>query len=63
MSTKNAANIVPLRKPVACANCGIKSSNDHFPFCSQRCKQLDLHHWFSQSYAIATNETYGFEER
>ena len=26
---------------------------EHFPFCSERCKNVDLGHWFSDSYAIS----------
>lgn len=25
----------------------------HFPFCSERCKMIDLGHWFTESYAIS----------
>ncbi len=26
------------------------------PFCSERCKQVDLGHWFSESYSVASKE-------
>ncbi len=26
--------------------------NDSFPFCSSRCKDLDLGHWFDEAYAV-----------
>lgn len=49
-------NVAPLRKPVDCPNCGKPSSRDHYPFCSQRCADVDLNRWFSGTYAIpATN--------
>ena len=25
----------------------------HFPFCSERCKMVDLGHWFSESYKVS----------
>ena len=26
--------------------------NDHFPFCSKRCKRVDLGRWFDESYTV-----------
>ena len=26
------------------------------PFCSERCRMIDLGHWFSENYAIASKE-------
>lgn len=45
-------NIEPLRKPVSCPSCDAISNREFYPFCSKRCSNLDLHRWFSQSYAI-----------
>jgi endogenous inhibitor of DNA gyrase (YacG/DUF329 family) len=28
-----------------------------FPFCSERCRQVDLGRWFSGQYAVPANET------
>ena len=25
----------------------------HFPFCSERCRMIDLGHWFDESYVIS----------
>ncbi|WP_075995546.1 DNA gyrase inhibitor YacG [Salaquimonas pukyongi] len=44
--------VAPLRKPVACPNCGKPSSRDTYPFCSTRCSDVDLNRWFSGSYAV-----------
>ena len=48
-----SARIEPLRKPCACPQCGKPSARDSYPFCSQRCAQIDLGRWFNQDYAIA----------
>ena len=45
----------PVRK-VRCPQCGGESiwspENSWRPFCSERCKQIDLGAWASESYAI-----------
>lgn len=33
-----------------------RSENKAFPFCSARCKQIDLAKWLSGDYRIPTNE-------
>ncbi|MBO6815725.1 MAG: DNA gyrase inhibitor YacG [Rhizobiaceae bacterium] len=55
-------NVEPLRKPVPCPHCETESSRQHYPFCSRRCADLDLHRWFSQSYAIPAREAGGLAE-
>ena len=35
-----------------CPICGKPASDGARPFCSDRCKDLDLHRWLSGSYAI-----------
>lgn len=32
------------------------ASDRHFPFCSERCKLLDIGAWLDGDYRIATNE-------
>jgi uncharacterized protein len=44
--------VEPLRKTRPCAECGKPSSRDHYPFCSDRCRSLDLSRWLNGSYAI-----------
>jgi len=39
-----------------CPVCGKATTPDRTPFCSLRCKDVDLNHWFSGSYAIATEQ-------
>jgi endogenous inhibitor of DNA gyrase (YacG/DUF329 family) len=35
-----------------CPICGKPSTEDSRPFCSERCRQVDLNRWLSNSYAI-----------
>ncbi len=45
-------------RPQTCAICGIDLAadaalkSDHFPFCSKRCRQVDLYRWSQGKYAI-----------
>ena len=56
---KVGAKIEPLRKTRACAECGRPSVREHYPFCSDRCRSLDLSRWLNGAYAIpgADDET------
>lgn len=49
-------NVTPLRKPVKCPNCSHKSNRETYPFCSQRCQDVDLNRWFSEVYSIPVVE-------
>ena len=42
----------PKPKPVKCPTCGEMASNAARPFCSSRCADIDLGHWFQGKYAI-----------
>ncbi|WP_337266029.1 DNA gyrase inhibitor YacG [Oryzifoliimicrobium ureilyticus] len=53
---KTSAKVEPLRKKRPCPECGKPSSRDHYPFCSNRCRDLDLSRWLTGSYAIAATE-------
>jgi uncharacterized protein len=35
-----------------CSICGRPASPDVMPFCSPRCRDVDLHRWLSNSYVI-----------
>ena len=35
-----------------CPICGRPAEADHRPFCSRRCADVDLQHWFSGKYAV-----------
>ncbi|TNE95303.1 MAG: DNA gyrase inhibitor YacG [Deltaproteobacteria bacterium] len=44
---------------VKCPQCEGKFnyySSEFRPFCCERCKMIDLGHWFSENYAVASNE-------
>ena len=45
----------PLPKP--CAICGKPAAERFRPFCSQRCKDVDLNRWFKGAYAIPAVES------
>lgn len=51
-----SAEIVKLRKPVPCPICGKPSSQQFHPFCSARCKDIDLNRWLSGSYVIPARD-------
>jgi endogenous inhibitor of DNA gyrase (YacG/DUF329 family) len=40
-----------------CPNCGKPAAERFRPFCSGRCKDVDLHRWFSGAYAIPAAES------
>jgi endogenous inhibitor of DNA gyrase (YacG/DUF329 family) len=39
-----------------CPNCSKASDPAHAPFCSRRCREIDLHRWLTGSYTIAAVE-------
>jgi len=39
-----------------CPICAKETVADYAPFCSKRCADIDLHRWFSGSYAIPAVE-------
>jgi len=48
---KNATKGMP-----ACPVCKKPATAEFCPFCSKRCKDVDLHRWLSGVYRIETNE-------
>jgi len=48
-------NVTPIRGRT-CPICGAPASIEHRPFCSLRCKDVDLARWLGGHYRIATNE-------
>ena len=46
-----------------CPICGKPAVVAHRPFCSPRCRQVDLHRWLNGSYAIPVVEEDGAEDR
>ena len=51
-----ADNVTPLRPKRPCPECGKPSARATFPFCSTRCKDIDLNRWLSGRYAIPAKE-------
>lgn len=45
-----------LKKGLACPTChkAVTAANSHFPFCSDRCRLIDLGKWASGQYRIST---------
>ena len=39
-----------------CLICSKPVVGEYLPFCSARCKQVDLGRWFSEAYSIPTTE-------
>ncbi|MGD9915720.1 MAG: DNA gyrase inhibitor YacG [Rhizobiaceae bacterium] len=48
--------IMPLRAAKPCPECGKPSTRENYPFCSPRCKAVDLNRWLSGAYAIPVTE-------
>ena len=46
------ANVTPIRAKRKCPECGKPSSRENYPFCSPRCKSVDLNRWLSGAYVI-----------
>ena len=49
---KSGSNIAALRKTQPCPECGRPSTRDDYPFCSDRCRNLDLSRWLTGRYTI-----------
>lgn len=47
--------------PRPCPICGTPAVEQHRPFCSARCRQVDLHRWLTGAYAIPVVEEDGAE--
>lgn len=45
-------NVTPLRPKRPCPECGKPSTRESHPFCSPRCKNIDLNRWLTGSYVI-----------
>ncbi|RKK01792.1 DNA gyrase inhibitor YacG [Pseudoroseomonas wenyumeiae] len=43
---------MPSKPTTACPICGKAATPEHRPFCSARCRQVDLGRWLSGSYVI-----------
>lgn len=56
MPAPSGAKVTPLRPRRECPECGRPSDRATFPFCSPRCKDVDLNRWLSGSYVIPGTE-------
>ena len=45
-----------VKEHAACPICGDKTLKQAAPFCSQRCKDVDLNRWLNGSYAIPSQD-------
>ncbi|MVA95656.1 DNA gyrase inhibitor YacG [Nitratireductor sp. CAU 1489] len=52
MNSSDASKVTPLRRRAKCPECGKPSARATFPFCSTRCKDVDLNRWLSGRYVI-----------
>ncbi|MDD2877068.1 MAG: DNA gyrase inhibitor YacG [Acidiphilium sp.] len=43
-------------KTALCPICRKPSAEDHKPFCSRRCREVDLGRWFGEDYKLSTEE-------
>jgi endogenous inhibitor of DNA gyrase (YacG/DUF329 family) len=50
------ATVTPLRPKRPCPECGRSSARETFPFCSTRCKNVDLNRWLTGAYAIPVRD-------
>jgi uncharacterized protein len=50
------STVVPLRPNRPCPECKRESSRDFWPFCSRRCKAVDMNRWLSGAYAIPVRD-------
>jgi endogenous inhibitor of DNA gyrase (YacG/DUF329 family) len=46
------AKVTPLRPKRPCPECGKPSARETYPFCSRRCKDVDLNRWLSGVYVL-----------
>ncbi len=54
ISKTPSARIVPSMP--ACPTCKKPTAPEHKPFCSKRCREVDLNRWFTESYAVPAVE-------
>ncbi len=56
MTARGEAKVTPLRPRRPCPECGRPAARDSYPFCSARCKDIDLNRWLSGAYVIAARD-------
>jgi endogenous inhibitor of DNA gyrase (YacG/DUF329 family) len=50
--TTGVNSVTPLRPKRPCPECGRPSARETYPFCSKRCKDVDLNRWLKGAYVI-----------
>lgn len=50
-------------KTLRCLQCGAEVSPLFRPFCSERCKSLDLHGWLAEKYVVPSSSLQTDEPR
>ena len=55
-------NVKPMRRMRPCPICSKLSTQEDYPFCSDRCAKIDLNRWFSEGYTIPVVETDDIDE-
>lgn len=48
--------VTPLRPKRPCPECGKPSARETYPFCSVRCKEIDLNRWLKGAYIIPARD-------
>lgn len=48
--------VTPLRPKRPCPGCGKPSARETYPFCSVRCKEIDLNRWLKGAYVIPARD-------
>jgi endogenous inhibitor of DNA gyrase (YacG/DUF329 family) len=49
-------SVTPLRPKRPCPECGRPSARETYPFCSVRCKEIDLNRWLKGVYVIPARD-------
>ncbi len=62
MTGRQPEKVTPLRPRRPCPECGKPSSREFYPFCSERCKNVDLNRWLSGAYVLPGAEEEGSPE-
>jgi endogenous inhibitor of DNA gyrase (YacG/DUF329 family) len=47
---------IPLQRNAGCPICGKPAATPHHPFCSKRCRDIDLGRWLRGVYRVETEE-------
>ncbi|TIM09488.1 DNA gyrase inhibitor YacG [Mesorhizobium sp.] len=53
MNSGSDDKVTPLRPKRPCPECGKPSARETYPFCSVRCKDIDLNRWLKGAYVIS----------